>query len=270
MPEGDTVYQVAAYLGETLAGQRVMHGYARLDRGLEPMDLAGRCVVDVNSHGKHLFLLFEDGSRLRSHLGMRGSWHVYEPSQRWHKSRQHVSILLDTGQRVFVCFNALQVEWLREGSVRQRALAASLGPDLMASDPDWQRIVDRARQLTQGDTLIADVLLDQRIASGIGNVYKSEVLFLHACHPATALVDCDDATLVSLFTTAHRLLMRNRLGGPRLTRQVDDGSTRHWVYGRGGKPCLRCGTTIQVASLGRRPRSSYWCPACQPESPQRS
>jgi len=268
MPEGDTVFQIAAYLGETLGGQQVVQGFARLDRGLNPVDLAGRRVVDVKAHGKHLYLLFDDGCRLRSHLGMRGSWHAYAPSQRWQKSRHKASIVVDTGQRVFVCFNALQVEWLREGSVRQRSLSVSLGPDLMASMPDWQRVLDRARQLTDGDTLIAEVLLDQQIASGIGNVYKSEVLFLHACHPATAVLDCDDATLVAMFTSARRLLMRNRFGGPRITRYPEDGLGRHWVYGRNGKPCFRCGSTIELARVGQKPRSTYWCPGCQPDKVQ--
>ena len=173
--------------------------------------------------------------------------------------------MLDTGTQVLVCFNALQVEWLREGSVRQRSLAVSLGPDLLASRPDWQRIVARARQLTGGDVPIAEVLLDQRIACGIGNVYKSEVLFLQACHPATAVADCADDAVIEIFMSAHRLLMRNRTGGARLTRWPDDGRGRHWVYGRNGRPCLRCGTTIAMARLGSKPRSSYWCPGCQPD-----
>jgi endonuclease-8 len=266
MPEGDTVYKLAAYLGEHLAGQQVLHGYARLDRSLDTMDLAGRRVAAVDSHGKHLYLLFEDGCRLRSHLGLHGSWHAYEPSQRWRKSRRMASIVIDTGRRVFVCFNALQVEWLREGSVRQRSLDVLLGPDLMAATPDWQLVLDRARQLGTGDSLIAEVLLDQRIACGIGNVYKSEVLFRHACHPALTLAEHDDETLVALFMTARRLLMRNRFGGPRVTRWSNDGRGRHWVYGRSGKPCLECGVTIASARLGQKPRTTYWCPGCQPRN----
>ena len=107
------------------------------------------------------------------------------------------------------------------------------------------------------------MLLDQRIASGIGNVYKSELLFIERVAPLAALRDTPDSVLSALYTRAHVLLRANLGGGPRVTRFEGGRAGRLWVYRRAGAPCLRCNTPIVGAPLGRSLRSTYWCPRCQ-------
>ena len=120
----------------------------------------------------------------------------------------------------------------------------------------------RARALP-ADSLMVDVLLDQRVAAGIGNAYKSELLFLGRISPAALLGDLDDPTLLALYARAAQLIRANLGGGPRTTRPAHAGGARLWVYGRRDEPCLVCGTRIRITRHGRGQRSTYWCPACQ-------
>jgi endonuclease-8 len=264
MPEGDTVYKVARYLDEALRDVVLVAGSATLTRTAARFELGGRRVDAVQAHGKHLFVAFADGGCLRSHLGMHGSWHAYAAGERWRRPATRAGIVLDAGERVFVCFSPLQVEWMRDAGVRRRTLGVALGPDLLAPGVDTAQVVARAWQLLDSSTPVADVLLDQRVASGIGNVYKSEVLFLHRCHPARALGDCGDALLQAMYDDAARLLARNTGGGARRTRWANDEAGGLWVYGRRGQPCLVCDRPLQSAPLGARQRATFWCPACQP------
>lgn len=260
MPEGDTVFKVAAYLRPELQGRRLVAGLARAG---ETLDLAGRRVGEVFASGKHLFIELDDRELLRSHLGMWGSWHGYAPDEPWQRPRRQAAIVLDTGERVFVCFNPRQVELLRRGGVRRRRLAVTLGPDLLAPGVAFDTILARARAIADTGAPIVDALLDQRIASGIGNVYKSEVLFLEGLDPHTPTGRIGDEALLHLYRRAGELLADNVHAGPRVTRHAADDAGRLWVYGRTGRPCLRCDAPIRSARLGKGLRSTFWCPACQ-------
>ncbi len=260
MPEGDTIFKLAGYLGPHLTGRRIIAGMARTTH---PVDLAGSRIGKVFAEGKHLFIALDQDRLLRSHLGMWGSWHGYAPHEPWRKPRRQGSIILNTGERVFVCFNAAQVEVLRSRGVRRRVLDVALGPDLLADPVEYRMIVSRAWGLVAGETPILDVLLDQRIACGIGNVYKSELLFLAGVHPECPLKNLTEDDLLRIYRLASRLMRANIQGGPRVTRQARDQAGKLWVYGRRGRPCLRCDAVIRSAKLGLGLRSTYWCPNCQ-------
>jgi len=259
VPEGDTIHQVAAVLGPRLTGATIARGHVR---GRPEIRLDGCRVTGVRAHGKHLYIRFDDGTALRSHLGMWGSWHRYAADEPWRKPARHASVEIDLGDEVLVCFHAQEVELVREGSVRARHLRTRLGPDLLVDGVDPASIPPRARHLLDPETVAADVLLDQRVTAGIGNVYKSEVLFLHGVHPLRTLGSLEDAELGAMFATAADLLRRNLRGGRRVTRF--EGSGGLWVYGRRGRACHRCGTPISLSRLGRDARDTYWCPRCQP------
>ena len=260
MPEGDTLFKLAAYLRAELLGRELRTGSAA---GPQGEDLDGRQVSAVYAHGKHLFIELDGRQLLRSHLGMYGSWHTYAPGEPWQKPVRRAAIVLDTGDRLFVCFDPRQVEMLRRGGVRERRLDAALGPDLLDAEIDLAATLGRARALTDVDAPVVDLLLDQRIASGIGNVYKSEVLFLERIDPHLAAGLLDDATILALYHRARALLKANIRGGPRITRHAADDAGRLWVYGRTGQPCLRCDGVVQSGRIGRGLRSTFWCPRCQ-------
>ncbi len=260
MPEGDTIHKIANYLAPRLQDQTLRHL-----RMADPSSdrCAGRRVSSVFAHGKHLFIELDDELLVRSHLGMYGSWHRYRPNEAWRKPRWQASIELATHAEVYVCFNAKEVELVDSPSVRERILKARLGPDLVHTNLDLGSIVQRAREFLPADALLADVLLDQRVAAGIGNVYKSEILFIERLLPQARLGTIGDAELQQIYATASDLLRRNLGGGRRVTRFESDNAGRLWAYRRQGLPCLRCAGKISSARLGKDYRSTYWCASCQ-------
>ena len=155
--------------------------------------------------------------------------------------------------------------------MRLEAELRALGPDLLAPDFEVGAIVARARAPGYHDEAITDLLLDQRVASGIGNVYRSELLFLEGVYPWRRVSALADEALQTLFSRARALMLSNLGGGPRATVGAQRGprrkpeTSRLWVYRRDGLPCLRCRSLVRRSIEGRRARSTYWCPRCQPE-----
>ena len=262
MPEGDTIHKVARVLAPLLVGREVLQ--VRLARGVVDR-LGGRNVTGVQALGKHLLIRFDNALTLRSHLGMHGSWHRYDPDEPWRKPARQAVVVLTTASDVLVCFNAREVEVLRSGGIAGRELERRLGPDLAAAAFAPGPIPARARALLSADTPVVDLLLDQRVAAGVGNVYKSEVLFLERQPPGRTLGSLSDEAVAALYARAHALLRANLSGGPRVTRTAPGPDL--WVYGRRGQPCLHCGAPVSYARLGRGLRPTYWCPSCQADSP---
>ncbi|MGF1642339.1 MAG: DNA-formamidopyrimidine glycosylase family protein [Thiotrichales bacterium] len=260
MPEGDTIFQIATLLRPILVGRRIRA--ASMKTG-DATDLIERAVVAVEARGKHLFIEFDAGVTLRTHLGLYGSWHRYAPGEVWRKPVRHAALVLATDRDVLVCFHAREVEWMATGGTARRVLHTRLGPDLAVDLIDSATVVARARELLPPEAPLVDVLLEQRVACGLGNVYKSEVLFLERQSPSRPLGDVPDPRLVALFQLGADLLRRNLGGGPRTTRFIDDGRGRLWVYRRRDRPCFDCGEPIRHARLGAGQRGTYWCARCQ-------
>jgi endonuclease VIII len=266
MPEGDTIHRIARALQRELEG-RVLDRLMLRDRGDVP-ELAGHRVERVHALGKHLLIDMESGWTLRVHLGMHGQWrrrHAHEPAPR------APTVTIVAGDRAFDCSRAYTAELVRTAALRSHGRLAQLGPDLLADPPDIDEAVRRARTPAFAGREIGDALLDQRIAAGIGNVYKSEILFVCRIHPRARLQALESDTLHALYNTA-ALLMRQNLRTRRRTavplrRRPEAGSQRLWVYGRAGKPCLECGTAIQRFLQGDMARSTYWCRVCQDALP---
>lgn len=261
MPEGDTIHKIANFLAPRLRQQTIVR-VAMADQAAASR-LSGRRVENVLARGKHLFIELDDAIAIRNHLGMWGSWHRYAHDEVWKKPRSQASLVITTADDEYVCFNAKEVEIVRMPSVRERIVHGRLGPDLIADDYDATELVRRAREFNAGDELLADVLLDQRVAAGIGNVYKSELLFIERLPADLALAEVSDEKLGRCFEAAASLLKKNLGGGLRVTRFSRDAAGRLWVYGRTGRPCLECDTPIESARTGRHQRSTYWCPGCQ-------
>lgn len=263
MPEGDTIFKLAAAMKPALEGERVV---ALELRGAPAGQSTPERITTVEARGKHLLIRFDDGRVLRSHLGLHGDWHRYAKDEPWRRPARQATIRLETEHAVYVCFNGREWQWLRGAGIDERNLQSRLRHDLLAEQLDLDGVIDRARELLEPETPLVDMLLDQRVAAGIGNVYKSEILFLEGADPMTPLQEADDVLLQRLYRTARQLLQRNVGGGPRTTRDSMDGTGRLWVYGRRGQACFRCGALVRSAKRGRHLRSTYWCPRCQPRA----
>ena len=258
MPEGDTIHRSAARLRLALVGKTVRSFRAPRMEGERPP--AGATIEGIEAVGKHLLMHFDDGLTLQTHMRMSGSWHLYRPGERWQRPAHTARVVLEVDDWVAVCFLAPVVRVYR--SAAKHTPVDHLGVDLCRADADVDVALLRIPSFTSPDSEIAPVLLDQRIACGIGNVYKSETLFACRVNPFTRLRDLDETTLRSLYTTAARLLRANLDSATRKT--VASGGVA--VYGRARRPCLRCGIPIERRQQGQPPRLTYWCPRCQPET----
>ena len=252
MPEGDTIFRAATQLRKALVGARVTQFQS--DRLPGPLPVGER-IEAVEARGKNLIVRFEKGRALRTHMMMSGSWHIYRAGEKWQRPawQARVTVQADNGF-LAVCFNAPVVEWLREESI------ARLGPDATTDAFDEAEALRRLRALP--DRSLGEALLTQSALAGVGNVIKCEALFRCRADPFARVAEVPEEKLRAVVDNSHRLLVKNRGGGLRTSRDSLDGG-RLWVYGRSGKPCLVCGTTVKMRRQGPAGRSTYFCPACQ-------
>jgi endonuclease-8 len=255
VPEGDSIRRVATALaplvGQTL--ERVTtQGLIR--------DLEGRTVTAVHPHGKHLMIDLDDQTQLRMHLGMNGRVRLYARAEGEtvvvRMSPGRASLVLVTASLVVIWITAPTVEIApRRGPMRGVAVA-SLGPDVLADDFDPSVAAERA--LGQPMQRVGTVLLDQRIAAGIGNIWKCEALYACGIDPRTAIGDLTIATLAEIYAAARRLMLANlKSTAPRASRAP------FAVYSKTNQPCARCATPISAYQMGDPPRWTWSCPQCQ-------
>ena len=273
MPEGDTIFRAARTLNLALAG-RVVTRFDSVFPALTRVDtdapLAGRTVDRVWAQGKHLLIAFSGGLTLRTHMRMNGSWHVYRPGERWQRPGADMRIVIETDAFVAVAFQVPVAEFLTETALPRSRTLNTLGPDLLDDAFDEADALRRLRD--RHDVPLGEALLDQRAIAGIGNVYKSETCFLAGVNPFTAVAALDDEQLRQVLTVARRLMVVNVRPGARggiVTYRGlrpaghSDPGAQHWVYGRRGRPCRRCGAPIRARKQGVDARTTYWCERCQ-------
>jgi endonuclease-8 len=260
MPEGDTIWRTARALQAALAGRTVLAFGSSLPAvaaAARRLAVVGQAVETVEAHGKHLLVRFEKGAVLHTHLGMRGSWRL---ARRTGARGPVARAVIETADVVAACSLAPVVELLSASQARAHPALARLGPDLLK--PAFDPAVARRRLRERGPLAIGVALMDQTALAGIGNVYKSEVLFLCGVSPLARVGDLDDATVDRLVAKAGELLRRNLgTGMRRTTSPLAPGPL--WVYRRSGRPCRKCGTAVARVVQGEQARSTYFCPACQ-------
>ncbi len=254
MPEGDTIHYLAGRIRPVLEGEvpdEIATPHPRFGRDRWPERLAGRAVRSVDAHGKHLFLRFEGGLAIHSHLRMTGAWKVRPlgepvPGTAW--------LVIARGDRRVLQVRGPVLELMTEGRTRFDRAIAGLGPDILAPELDEAAFLRRLRE-DDPTRPIGDALLDQRTIAGIGNFWKSEGCFAAGVDPWRPTGDVSDEEALAIVRDLR----------PRMQRSAADGnqSAHRTVYARAGRPCPRCGTRISARAQGDGNRTTYWCPACQ-------
>ena len=259
MPEGDTVFLAATRLDRALGGRVLTRTDFRVPR-YSTVDLSGRSMHEVASRGKHLLFRIGDDVTLHTHFQMDGTWHIYPRGEGWRQPGHEARVVLETEPYVAVGFRLPVVEVLDRSE--EERVVGHLGPDLLG--PDWDPD-EATRRLSADPTRpIGDALLDQTVMAGLGNVYRSEICFLLGLDPMTPVGQVPDPARV--VDRSRATIYANHATG----NQITTGDTRpgrtHWVYGRGGEPCRRCGTRIERTHEGSvgLDRVVYRCPRCQP------
>ncbi|MDQ3940421.1 MAG: Fpg/Nei family DNA glycosylase [Actinomycetota bacterium] len=257
MPEGDTVHLSARRLHGRLAGEVVTRSDLRVPR-YATADLSGLCVDEVVARGKHILFRFDNHTSLHTHFKMEGEWHLYKVGDRWRAPGREARVVLETKASVAVGFRLGSVHLLP--TERESEVVGHLGPDLLG--PDWDHKAAVASVAAEGARPIGEVLLDQRVMAGLGNIYRSEICFLLGLHPDTPVGAVGD--LDRVVSLAKRVMEANHSTGMQITTGDDRPGRRHWVYGRRDEPCRRCGTPVfRREDAGER--VVYWCPSCQPK-----
>lgn len=234
----------------------------RVPEGSGPPPAPGARIEAVDARGKYLRIRFSGGIELQTHLQMNGRW-LLQRADAPRRFADHLArVIIETDEHLAVCVRAPVVRLVRvaKGSTNEdvpRSLS-HLGPDLCRPDADLAAAVARFATHAVPAAEIAEVLLDQRVMAGVGNVFKSEVLFACATDPFRTLDTIDDALRERLVRTAARQLRANLRPGRRTT--VPGGLA---VYGRERQPCVRCNTLIEARRQGADARITYWCPGCQ-------
>ena len=256
MPEGDTIHYAANRIRPILAGRvpKLRTPHPRLWGDRWPDRLGGREVTAVDAHGKHLFVHFEGDLLIHSHLRMTGSWGTYAAGARWRRPPNRAWLVLAADGREAVQFDGPVLELMTESRRRFDQRIAGLGPDICAAEFDEDRFLRRLRE-EDPTRPIGDVLLQQQVVAGIGNLWKAEGCFAAQVDPwrAAGSVSDDDALAIV------------RLLRPRMQQSALDGNqgSDRAVYRRNGMPCPRCGTTILQRGQWEDNRATYWCPGCQ-------
>jgi len=232
----------------------VVHTHPRFGMDRWEQRLGGHVVERIETHGKNLFLVFDNGLVLHSHLRMTGVWDVRPVGGRWRRSPRRAWLVLRAGQQEVVQYDGPVLELMTEGRRRSDQRLSQLGPDILAPEFDRDRFLARLRASDQ-TRLLGEALLDQRILAGIGNIWKSEGCWEVALDPWRALSTVSDAQALGLVEAVRPRMLASGAGGPR--------SIRARVYGHTGHPCPRCGTGIVSRGQGEENRTTYWCPGCQ-------
>ncbi|TWT77266.1 Endonuclease 8 1 [Posidoniimonas polymericola] len=264
MPEGDTLYRIAENVRPVLAGQTIAAALSNASPQVPAIDaqsLVGRVVTTVEARGKHLLITLDDHRVVHSHLGMTGSWHAYRIGDPWRKPPRQAGLALRTATHEVVNFNPKLLKLVTATTLRRNDYLQRLGPDLMLPGVELAAVLPRLR--VHNAAPMGEAVMNQTIAAGIGNVYKSETLFICRINPWTLVGELSDLRLTDYLAETHRLMRINRKSGKRTTRFAGDGQ-RFWVYGRRGEPCFKCETPIRLRRQGDAGRTTYWCPRCQP------
>lgn len=275
MPEGDTVFRAARALNQTLAGQGVTRfetAYAPLASVHDQTPVTGRTIDRIEARGKWLLFYFSGDLILVTHMLMSGGWHIYRTGERWHRARNHMRVLIATDRFEAVAFDVPVARFHTARTLERQTTIPSLGPDLLSETFSKDEAVRRMLSLPGEE--IGNLLLNQRVIAGIGNVFKSEICFASGVNPFRRVATLHEQELDCLLATARKFLAANvtpassggiaTYTGSRRTTGSSDPSARLWVYRRKGRPCRRCGTTIVMQKQGAGARSTYWCPQCQP------
>lgn len=260
MPEGDTIHRLARRLS-VLQDQLIVRARSNV-ADFSSADFIGRRVTTVRALGKNLLIELDDRKTLLSHMRMHGYWHIRRVNEPGRRPESYAKLVLQTQIWAAACFDAPVLELLTPWQLEHHPQLVRLGPDLLDEGFDSQQ--EFARFRSRPELAIAEALLLQRIVAGVGNVFKSEILFLCGVSPFTKVAALSDPELARITATAQKLLARNVGPGPRTTAFWSQSGQRYWVYRRAGRPCIKCGSIIQSARQGLGARTTYWCPVCQP------
>lgn len=260
--------------------------------------IIGSSMEYIKTFGKNIIIKFSSGVYLRNHMMMWGKWRIYDkdeyekgvampPSRFTYKKNNQetgenkiknvrdvrqdsrVRLTIVTTDKILIQFNGPIIQFSLDDPQYKEPIR-SLGPDGLDNNYDENKVQDILKSKTHNTgILISNALLDQKIVSGIGNKYKSEILFLNKIYPFQKVTSLSEAELRMVILSIPKILKygyknKGRTRKP-LKKEKTTWNTTHLVFRRSGKSCWICGTKI-VSEKKMISRSTFWCPRCQQPS----
>lgn len=299
MSEGPEVKIVADKIAEAALNEPIEDiKNNKIDSQMKRKILQAR-IEYVKTYGKNIVIKFSSCVYLRNHMMLWGKWRIYErddfdkgvakppPIRSFNKvnsksstsvaekkiesdvrNDKRIRLIIITANKVLVEFNGPILEFSSEDPSLRPPISL-LGPDGLSLKYDKNKVVSNliAKSKIHSYSLISDCLLDQQIVSGIGNKYKSEILFLNGIYPfektsSLSINKLDElAASIPIFLDLgykNRGYIRSIAKGDSNQYQTD----KHWVFRRSGRPCLKCGSKI-ISERTLTKRLTFWCPQCQ-------
>lgn len=276
MPEGDTIFRTARALTRALAGRPITcfrSNYATLTRFNDDTPFIGQTVERIEPRGKWMLTYFSGGGILVTHLLMNGAWHIYRPGEPWQVAVQHMRIVIENSDYVAVGFHIPVAEMHTAQSLARDRRIPPPARDVLKREFDAEAAIDRIAACASEE--IGNVLMNQRVIAGVGNIFKSEICFVNGVNPFALVSSLSRQQIDSLVRSAQQLLAANVLENsgntiatwrapirsPTCRTQPGENT---WVYGRAGSSCRQCGESIRSRPQGPDVRTTFWCPRCQP------
>ena len=300
MSEGPEVRIIADLLYQSASNQVIQDIiHKKLSAELRNKIL-GATIEEVKTFGKNIVIKFSSGVYLRNHMMLWGKWRIYDkkdfdnglaiPPTRYSyygktrvktnheilmqkesqdvRSDNRVRLILSTAEKVLIEFNGPIIEFSMDDP-SHRAPISLLGPDALNQHYDKDRVVSNlfSKSKKHLNLLISDGLLDQQILSGIGNKYKSEILFLTEINPFKKVSSLSSGEIHKLVSSIPNVLNTGYTNNgctrlPTTNHKKGSRDKKYWVFRRSGKECWKCGTKI-VSERKMTQRQTFWCPTCQ-------
>ncbi|MFM7827564.1 MAG: hypothetical protein ACKO82_08155 [Acidimicrobiaceae bacterium] len=213
----------------------------------------GSVIEEVRAFGREIEVVFDDGVVLRTKMSLRGSWKVFHIADLQRKKLGSAKVLIQVENSIAACFGPSEVETHHDFDPRRHPLLGRNGPDLSDPKTDLDLCVDLMVAYQDADATIAEVLLDQRVMRGIGNVFRCELLWTCELNPWAKVSSLNRDECRELVSIAAEMLQSQHMSHDRTLA----------VYGRHGKDCGRCTGQVRVTHHGEANRVLYWCADCQ-------
>ncbi len=245
---GGKIAHTAAAMRTALVGLPTLRFDAMSTIGPAPVE---RSVIEsITVKGREILVQWDDGIVLSTALRFSGEWHLYRTDEMWRKETYRARVVIEVEGWVAVCFDAPIVETYRQPDRKRHPQAGGVGPNISQPKTDLSGCTQRLLGYRYAHAMIADVLMDESVVSGLGNVARSEALWAVGLSPYAKMADLSYEDCAVLIETASRIVQR-------------DHETSPAVYGRNGQQCVRCRGTIEFKIIGNPRRNLYWCPECQ-------
>ena len=264
MAEGHAVARWADALRE-LEGARILTIQVPPRWKERAEHVKGARLQRVRTHGKHLVLDFDSGWAIHTHAMQYGSWQVGPRRMELRKEARYARLRLTTRKHEVAFYHGPVMEVLSSEELAAHERFNTLGPDLLHDDFTADSVYSAIH--AQRARPIGDTVLDQRVVSGIGNIYKSEGLFLAAVDPLRPSDRVTPDEMRVFFEELIPLMQAGRrVYGMTITLPEElrfEPWFRNWVYRRRTQPCFVCATPIEMIRQGDFQRATYFCPHCQ-------